>query len=105
MRLPGATSSGFSTPSISRRTARAVGRHDVVGPLRRARVFSAPTVSTDGVLPGAMMPPTTGRPSSGLAEIARRRDHQDARVHRALRRLAQRIVADTTRTPDGRATG
>ena len=40
-----------------------------------------------------MMPPTTGRAVLRLAEIARRRHHHHPRVDRALRRLAQRIVA------------
>ena len=40
-------------------------------------MFSAPTVSAAGVLPGEMMPPTTGRPSASLAEVAGRRGHHD----------------------------
>ena len=41
------------TSPSRRRTARAV-----------PRVFTAPTVSTDGVLPGEITPPTIGRPSA-----------------------------------------
>ena len=53
----------------------------------------APTVSADGVLPGEMMPPTTGRPSAVLPMLPAAATTTSPRRDRALHRLAQRIVA------------
>ena len=44
------------------------------------QVFSAPTVSATGELPGDVMPPSTGAPVGALARVARRRDDHDAGV-------------------------
>ena len=93
MWLPGAATSGFITRSYR------------VGPfeLYAASVSSdrcavscvsiAPTVSAYGLLPGDVIPPYTDPAVRRLPVIARRRHHDDAGAHRALHRLAQRIVA------------
>ena len=55
-------------------------------------MFTAPTVSADGELPGDEMPPIDRPAVRQLADVARRDGHQDAGVGRPLHGLAQRIV-------------
>ena len=54
-------------------------------------VLDAPTVSTQGALPGALMPPYCGRPVGVLAEVAGGGHDDDARVDDALGRERQRV--------------
>ena len=60
--------------------------------------LDAPTVSTHGALPGAVMPPYCVTPSRFAAVVAGRRDDHDARLDRALGGERQRIGRCTTRT-------
>ena len=53
--------------------------------------LDAPTVSTHGALPGAVMPPYCVCPSALAAVVAGRRDHDDPGADRALGGERQRI--------------
>ena len=94
MCTPGAATSGFST--MSNRVGPFELHGASVSSLRCgvSCVSSAPTVSTYGLLPGDVISPNCGVPSSRLPVIARRRHHQHPRPRRPLDRLAQRIVPE-----------
>ena len=85
MPVPGATRSGLAWKSIADGPRELKAAIDVVGAGRRVPfVLEAPTVSTHGALPGAVMPPYCGWPSAFLPEVAGRGDDDDAGVDRAL---------------------
>ena len=69
MPVPGATMSGLASKSMAEGPRELNGAIDVVRRRPCLRVLDAPTVSTQGALPGAVMPPYCGWPSAFLPRL------------------------------------